>query len=660
MARQLSRHDLPIYPITSSLKYGQPPAAGGILQIAPAILPLSAILFLRPVVPIVLDRQTICAMSSRSCALPPHLLLLLAPLLAACGASSSPPSSNQNPPPPGTTVTVSVSPSAANVRAGSAYLFSATVTGSSNSAVSWSVNSTPGGSAAIGTIDSSGNYTAPSALPSPNTVSVTATSSADSTESALSAVTILNPIPVLTGISPASINLGSYTLTVNGTNFVHGAQVLLGTSVLSTTFASSTQLTATGTAAVAGTYSVTVQNPDPGSSISSGLNFQVNGSPQASQCSAMSVGAGASLNGFLPFPSDNLWNKDISSSPVDPNSSAIVSYIGPSIGIHPDFGSGLYSGSNIGIPYTVVNSTQPLIPINYTAYGSESDSGPMPIPLTANIEGYPNPGSGDRHVLVLDNTNCFLYELYSSYPQATSWNADSGAVWDLLADEQRPYTWTSADAAGLPIFPGLVRYDEVAAGAINHAIRFTLQNSSAGFTPPASHWAATTSNTAAPPMGTRLRLKASFDVSTFSATNQVILNAMKKYGLILADNGSSMYISGAPDTRWDNSDLHNLDAVTASDFDVLQISPLYTSANLPTGPSPTITNFTASSVSVTAGATVTLSWQVSGASCVIVSPEVGATRATTAAVSPAASTTYTLYATNAFGQTTSSVSITVH
>src|SRR5215472_16065013 len=142
-----------------------------------------------------------------------------------------------------------------------------------------------------------------------------------------------------------------------------------------------------------------------------------------------------------------------------------------------------------------------------------------------------------------------------------------------------------------PIFPGLVRYDEVAAGAINHAIRFTLQNSSAGFTPPASHWAATTSNPAAPPMGARLRLKASFDVSTFSATNQVILKAMKKYGLILADNGSSMYISGTPDTRWDNSDLHNLDAVTASDFDVLQISPLDTSTNGPTGPSPTITNF---------------------------------------------------------------------
>ena len=374
----------------------------------------------------------------------------------------------------------------------------------------------------------------------------------------------------------------------------------------------------------------------------------------------MSTGQGASLNGFLPFPSDNLWNKNISSAPVDPNSAAIISYVGSSVGIHPDFGSGQYNGSYMGIPYTIVDGTQTLFPINYQAYGSESDPGPMPIPLTAPIEGYPNPGSGDRHVLVLDSANCFLYELYSSYPQSASWNADSGAVWDLLSDEQRPYTWTSADAAGLPIFPGLVRYDEVAAGAINHAIRFTLQNSSAGFTPPASHWASTTSNTTAPPMGARFRLKSSFNVSGFSAANQVILNAMKKYGLILADNGSSMYISGAPDDRFDNDDLHNLGQVHASDFEVLQITPLYTSSNVPSGPNPTISSCTASSTSVSSGTAVTLSWQVSGASYVIVSPTVGATRATSASVSPTATTTYALYATNAYGRTSSSVTITVH
>jgi hypothetical protein len=595
-------------------------------------------------------------MSSRSSSFPPPLLLL-APLLAACGTSSAP--SHQTPPPSGS-VAVSVSPASANIRADSTYRFTATVTGSSNTVVSWSVNSAPGGSSTLGTIDSSGNYTAPTALPSPNTVSVTATSAADPAKSSSSAVTLLNPTPVLTGISPAATNLGNYTLTVTGSNFVSGAQVLLGTSALSTTFVSSAQLTAAGTASTAGTYSITVQNPDPGSSASSSLDFQVNGSQQTSNCSQMSVGQGASLNGFVPFPSGNLWNKDISSSPIDSNSAAIISYIGPTVGLHPDFGSGLYNGSYMGIPYTVVDSTQPPISVDYTAYGSESDAGPMPIPLTAPIEGYPNPGTGDRHVLVLDNANCFLYELYSSYPQSSSWNAGSGAVWDLVGDEQRPYTWTSADAAGLPIFPGLVRYDEVAAGAIHHAIRFTLQNSSAGFTPPASHWASTTSNATAPPMGTRLRLKAGFDVSTFSATNQVILNAMKKYGLILADNGSSMYISGAPDSRWSNSDLHNLGAVAASDFDVIQISPLYTSANVPSGPSPTISTFTASSTSISSGTAVTLSWQVSGASYVIVSPAVGATRGTSVSVSPTASTTYTLYATNAFGQTTSSVSISVH
>jgi len=243
-------------------------------------------------------------MASPSCAFPPYLLLLLAPFLAACGNSSAFSSSNQSPPPASGTVAVIVTPPTANIRAGSTYLFTATVTGSSNTLVSWSVNSTPGGSSTLGTIDSSGNYTAPSVLPSPNTVSVTATNSADSAKSASSSVTLLNPTPVLAGISPASTNLGSYTLTVIGSGFVSGAQVLVDTSALTTTYLSSTQLTATGTASAAGTYSVTVQNPDPGSSISSGLNFQVSGSQQTFNCSQMSVGAGASLNGFLPFRLD--------------------------------------------------------------------------------------------------------------------------------------------------------------------------------------------------------------------------------------------------------------------------------------------------------------------------------------------------------------------
>jgi hypothetical protein len=584
-------------------------------------------------------------------------LLLLSFSICGCGNISS--SSTHQPPPPPASVSVSISPTTASIRSGNSYRFSATVTGSSTS-VTWSVNSTPGGNATLGTVNSSGNYTAPAAVPNPNSVTLTATSVADSSKSASSTITLLTPTPVLTGISPASTNLGNFTITLTGSNFLSGATVYINSTALATTFVSSTELTATGNATSAGTFSITATNPGPGSSSSSAQNFQVNGSAQTSSCSQMSIGQGASLNGFVPFPSDNLWNKDVSSASVDPNSAAYINYIGPSVGLHPDFGAGEYDGSYMGIPYTVVNGSQSMISINYQAYGSESDPGPMPIPLTAPIEGYPNPGTGDRHVLVLDAANCFLYELYSSYPQASSWGADSGAVWDLLADEQRPYTWTSADAAGLPIFPGLVRYDEVAAGAINHAFRFTLQNSAAGFVPPASHWAATTSDTNALPMGARLRLKSSVDISGFSASNQVILTAMMKYGIILADNGSSMYITGTPDSRWNNDDLHTLNQITTSDFEVLELTPLYTSANIPSGPSPTIKSFTASATSITNGSSVTLSWQVTGASYVIVSPTIGATRGTSVSVSPSTTTTYTLYATNAYGQTTSSVTITVH
>ncbi len=530
------------------------------------------------------------------------------------------------------------------------------------------MNGVTGGSSATGTINSSGMYSAPASLPNPNSVTVQAVSAADSSASGASAVTLLNPVPVLGGIAPPSVSTGSFALTVTGSGFVNGAQVLLSGSALATTFVSSNQLTATGTAASAGTFAVAVMNPNPGSATSGSQNLQVTSAsggappppPPPSACSVMSAGQGGSLNGFVPFPADNLWNQDISSAPVDPNSAAIINFIGSSVPVHPDFGSGLYNGSSIGIPYLVVDSTQGPVTINFTAYGDESDPGPMPIPTTAPIEGYPAPGSGDRHVLVLDNANCWLYELYSSYPQSDgSWDAASAAVWDLTADEQRPYTWTSADAAGLPIFPGLVRYDEVAAGQINHAIRFTLQSSQAAFIPPASHWAANSTNPLAAPMGMRLRLKASFDISGFSATNQVILAALQKYGMIMADNGSSMYISGAPDDNWNNDDLHNLDGVTASDFEVIQMNPIYTAANVPTGPAPSIASFTASSQSVSAGTQVTLSWNVTGASYLIVSPDIGAVRDSSVVVAPAQSTTYTLYATNAFGRTTATINITV-
>ena len=390
---------------------------------------------------------------------------------------------------------------------------------------------------------------------------------------------------------------------------------------------------------------------------SGGGNGGGQGQPSTA-CSAVSLGQGASLNGYLPFPADNAWNQDISAAAVDPNSDAIINFIGPSIGMHPDFGAGLYGGSTIGIPYMVVGSSQNTVSINFTAYGDESDPGPMPIPANAPIEGAPNPG--DQHVLVIDNGNCFLYELYGAAVNTDgSWNADSAAVWDLTADEKRPWTWTSADAAGLPIFPGLVRYDEVASGKIQHAIRFTLPQSRAAMVPPASHWAANSSDPIAPPMGMKLRLKGSYDISGFSTNLQVILTAMKKYGLIMADNGSAMYISGAPDDRWDNNDLHNLGQVPASAFEVVKMNPIYTATNVPQGAAPPITSFTASPATVSSGAQATLNWQASGASYYVISPMIGAARGTSATVKPTKTTTYTLYATNEYGRSQATVTVTV-
>ncbi len=371
-------------------------------------------------------------------------------------------------------------------------------------------------------------------------------------------------------------------------------------------------------------------------------------------CDVMSTGQGANLNGFVPFTGSNLWNTDISSAPVDPNSSTIMSTWVGSVNMHPDWGT----DPTYGIPYVVVDGKQPLVNVNLDAYGDESDPGPMPVPATAPVEGGSS-SSGDRHVLVLDSGNCFLYELYnSSVNNDGSWNADSTAVWDLLSDEQRPYTWTSADAAGLPVFPGLVRYDEAASGTIKHAFRFTLPKTSAAFTPPASHWAATTSNLAAPPMGMRLRLKSSYDISGFSAQMQAILTAMKHYGLILADNGSALYVTGASDSRW-GSDLDSLKTVPSSAFEVVQMSPVYNSSNYPTGAAPTISSFTASASHVSSGGSVTLSWNAGTADYVIISPGLGAVRDTSATVTPTATTTYTLYATNQYGRSTSTVTVNV-
>jgi hypothetical protein len=373
----------------------------------------------------------------------------------------------------------------------------------------------------------------------------------------------------------------------------------------------------------------------------------------------MSIGPLASLNGFVPFPSNNLWNTNISSAPVDPNSANYIDYIGAGVTLHPDFGAGLYDGQSMGIPYQIEAGTQPLVPVKITEYASESDPGPMPIPANALIEGYPRPGNGDRHVLVLDQGGCWLYELYYAHLKDGNWYAGSTAIWDMTINEQRPYTWTSADAAGLPVFVGLVRFDEVAAGAINHAVRFTLPVTQEAFTPPASHWASSTTDANAPPMGMRMRLKAGFDISGFSAANQVILTALQQYGMILADNGSAIYITGMPDGHWNNNDLGALKSITASDFDVVQVDPLYTPSNVPTGPSPAVASFTADPTTVTAGQPVTLSWSVTGAIYNIVTPQVGPVRGTSVMVNPTETTTYALYSTNQYGRKIAKVTVTV-
>ena len=267
------------------------------------------------------------------------------------------------------------------------------------------------------------------------------------------------------------------------------------------------------------------------------------------------------------LPADNIWNTRIDQLPAHPSSSTWVSTIGASSPLHPDFGSGLYNGAPIGIPYVTVSGTQTLYPATFT-YQSESDTGPYAIPLNAPIEGGSS-STGDRHVISIDVNHCVLYEIYNAFPQTASWKGDSGAIFNLLSDALRPATWTSADAAGLPIFPGLLRYEEVAAGAIHHAIRFTVPHTQKAYVWPARHYASSLTGTQYPPMGARFRLKASFDISGFSPANQVILTALKQYGMMLADNGSSWYISGAPNDAWNNDDLHKLTTILGSNFEAV-------------------------------------------------------------------------------------------
>ena len=313
------------------------------------------------------------------------------------------------------------------------------------------------------------------------------------------------------------------------------------------------------------------------------------------------------LGGCSMFPANNIWNTPIDTLPVSTNSAAWINSIGPSTGLHPDFGSGTWDGAPIGIPYVLVPGTQTKVAVTFD-YAGESDPGPYPVPANAPIEGGSSSG-GDRHVLVVDTTNCILYELYAAYSQTDgSWQAGSGAVFDLKGNALRPAGWTSADAAGLPILPGLVRYDEILAGQINHAIRFTVQNSQDTYLWPARHEASNKTSTSLPPMGARFRLKSTFNVSTFPSEVQIILNAMKKYGIIVADNGSNWFISGVPDERWSNDNLHLLGNVTGSNFEAVDESGLMINVNsaqaaVATGVS--LNGVTLSPATVTGGQTTT-------------------------------------------------------
>jgi hypothetical protein len=272
------------------------------------------------------------------------------------------------------------------------------------------------------------------------------------------------------------------------------------------------------------------------------------------------------------FPAANAWNQRVDTLPVASNSAEMIQSIGLATGLHPDFGSGLYDGQPIGIPYDVVSKTTKRFRVKFS-YADESDKGPYPIPASVHIEGG-RASSGDRHALLVDKDACKLYELYALYPKGGGWTAGSGAIWNLRSNALRPAGWTSADAAGLPIFPGLARYDEVARGVIDHALRFTAARTRRQYVYPARHYASSSDDPALPPMGLRVRLKASVDISGFPKQSRIVLQALKAYGMLLADNGSNWYISGAPNPKWSNDDLHSLGRITGSMFDVVDTSSL--------------------------------------------------------------------------------------
>jgi len=338
---------------------------------------------------------------------------------------------------------------------------------------------------------------------------------------------------------------------------------------------------------------------------------------------ALAFAQGPAIGTCPVFPANSIWNTRVDQLPVHPSSSTWVNTIGAANGVHADFGAGMWNGGPIGIPFVSVPGTQTKYPATFL-YQSESDTGPYAIPLSAPIEGG-SASTGDRHASSIDTENCILYEIYRAFPQASSWKGDSGAIYNLQSNALRPSTWTSADAAGLPIFAGLVRYDEIASGEIKHAIRFTVPKTQRAYVWPARHYASSLTGAQYPPMGARFRLRGDFNISGYSAVNRIILTAMKRYGIMLADNGSAWYISGAPDPRWNDSDLHALGNVKGTDWQAVDVSPLMIDPNsgqaLQSGVAVTVTPSSASilvnttkqfAAAVTNSADQSVTWDVNG------------------------------------------------
>jgi hypothetical protein len=414
------------------------------------------------------------------------------------------------------------------------------------------------------------------------------------------------------------------------------------------------------------------------------MGFTVGGGGLSDVATSWTAGAPPDLLGFKPFLSTSEWYRDVSGAPVDPDSDNIIADLvrdDPGTMLHPDFGSSLFEGNPVGIPYDVVaSSVTPManVTIGPEGYAGESDPGPdnptdrvpisVPIPADVHIEG-----GFDHHILLLDKDNYWLYELYHvEHLGDNSWQADQVTLWDLNDNTRRPWTWTSADQAGLSIFAGLVRYDEVKRalpvnGDLGHAIRFTVMPTLEPFIPPATHPGGGNDPTVhSPKMGQRFRLKAAWlstHLSEFSPQCQVILRTLARYGIILADTGSNLFIQGTRDARWvedaDAGGVAQLLSVPPNAFEVVAHSVEYTRESHPTGSPPSIASFTATPASVSGGGAANLAWNITGASTLIITPGVGPVRGTSTVVHPTATTTYTIFATNEYGRSTRTVTVTV-